>query len=52
MFECRLGKDLWFQIKDEYSLHLDEPGFTWRDIQELYKRIEEMHESKESGESK
>ena len=52
MFECQLGKDLWFHIEDEYSIHLDKPGFTWRDMQELYKHAEEMRKSKESGESK
>lgn len=52
MFECQFGKDLWFHIEDEYSIHLDKPGFTWRDMQELYKHAEEMRKSKESGESK
>ena len=52
MFECQLGKDLWFLIKDEYNIHFDEHGFTWRDMQEIYKHAEEMRKSKESGESK
>ena len=51
LFECTLSKDLWFHIKDESNIHFDNPGYTWRDMQELYRYIEEMKKSKESESS-